>query len=72
VRPNPYWHRIGEKGCCLGYRRVTGGFGFWLARCGSLKRIQEKLGTADDVLDAVVLDRLMVKMRNGCDRWRTS
>jgi hypothetical protein len=52
VRPNPYWHRIGEKGCDLGYQRVTGGFGFWLARWGSLERLQAKLGTADDVLDA--------------------
>jgi hypothetical protein len=32
VRPNPYWFRIGEKGCYVGYRRVAGGFGLWLAR----------------------------------------
>jgi hypothetical protein len=51
-RPSPYWHRVGETGCYVGYRGVAGGFGFWLARWGSQGRLQEKLGTADDTLDA--------------------
>jgi integrase len=52
VRPSPYWAKIGAKGCHLGYRRVAGGFGHWLARWGSGDRIQKALGTADDILDA--------------------
>jgi hypothetical protein len=52
LRAAPYWAKIGDKGCYLGYRRVPGGFGYGLARWGSAERVQEKLGTADDILDA--------------------
>jgi integrase len=54
-RQEPYWIRIGAKGHHLGYRRLPGGFGTWLAKWRDPeagKRLQEPLGTADDVLAA--------------------
>jgi hypothetical protein len=55
VREAPYWVRCGARGCHLGYRRLQGGFGTWLAKYrnpATGKRLQEALGAADDVLPA--------------------
>jgi hypothetical protein len=41
VREAPYWVRCGARGRHLGYRRLQGGFGTWLAKTrnrGNIRR----------------------------------
>jgi integrase len=56
----PYWRGI-ERGLHLGYRRLAGAAGRWIARhyLGGQRYAEEQLGIADDLTDAdrvVVLD----------------
>lgn len=50
-RRNPYWSSVagGRGGVSLGYRKVEKGPGAWVAKLAlSGKRLEERLGTADD------------------------
>jgi integrase len=53
IRSKPYYRGITE-GCHLGYRRLRGADGSWIARIyvGDQAYVTEKIGIADDVNDA--------------------
>lgn len=53
IRPEPHWVKI-SQGCYLGYRKISGRSGTWIARFRDrlTKQIYKSLGPADDVLDA--------------------
>lgn len=53
VRPEPHWVKI-SQGCYLGYRKISGRSGTWIARYRDRhgKHVYKSLGPSDDVLDA--------------------
>ncbi len=55
VRREPYWRHF-QEGRAIGYRRISGKAGTWLARyydaAGERVRKYQALGTADDLLEA--------------------
>ncbi|WP_234732101.1 tyrosine-type recombinase/integrase [Acidocella facilis] len=55
VRREPYWRHF-QEGRAIGYRRISGKAGTWIARyydaAGERVRKYQSLGTADDLLDA--------------------
>ncbi|MGE4483390.1 tyrosine-type recombinase/integrase [Acidocella sp.] len=55
MRREPYWRHF-QEGRAIGYRRISGKAGTWIARyydaAGERVRKYQALGTADDLLDA--------------------
>lgn len=54
VRREPHWMRL-SKGCHLGYRKLAGGSGTWIAKMrddATGARHYQALGAADDIRDA--------------------
>lgn len=70
-RREPYWRNI-QEGRAVGYRRIAGKAGTWIARYydanGERVRRYHSLGSADDFLDADGVDTLTFGQAQECAR----